>query len=161
VRGDVAELTEGSIYRKQERRPGIWMTTRGGRRKGRALAQWIRGLYRGGHPGDQPRVTKAYRDAVEVLRHVAQGRATAVTGVLIGFHRGEHGTTAGIVYRPEFIPGDVHRCYPFTPSTNWTGGGTNRGGNRSSAVKLLRWQSDPLGTLYHGDLHSVGLTVNL
>jgi hypothetical protein len=33
VRDDVAELTEGSIYRKQERCPGIWMTTRGGRRK--------------------------------------------------------------------------------------------------------------------------------
>jgi hypothetical protein len=33
VRGDVAELTEGSIYRKQERRPGILAVTRGGQRK--------------------------------------------------------------------------------------------------------------------------------
>jgi hypothetical protein len=46
---------------------------------------------------------------------VAQGRATAVTGVLIGFHRGEHGTAAGIVYRPEFIPGDVHRVLSTHP----------------------------------------------
>ena len=41
VRDDVAELTEGSIYRKQERRPGIWMTTRGGRRKGRIMDMGI------------------------------------------------------------------------------------------------------------------------
>jgi hypothetical protein len=51
----------------------------------------------------------------EVLRYVAQGRATAVTGVLIGFHRGEHGTAAGIVYRPEFIPGDLHRVLSTHP----------------------------------------------
>jgi hypothetical protein len=107
VSGDVAELTEGSIYSKQERRPGIWMTTRGGRRKGRALAQWIRGLYHGGHPGDQRRVTKAYGDA-EVLRHVAQGRATAVTGVLIGFHRSEHGTGVLIGLSPAMYTGVIH-----------------------------------------------------
>jgi hypothetical protein len=35
----------------------------GGRR---VLAQWIRGSYRGGHSGDQRRVTKAYGDAVEI-----------------------------------------------------------------------------------------------
>jgi hypothetical protein len=46
----------------------------GGRR---VLAQWIRGSYCGGHSGDQRRVTKAYGDAVEILRHVAQGRKAA------------------------------------------------------------------------------------
>ena len=40
-------------------------------------------------------------DAVEVLRHVAQGRKAAVTGVLIGFHRGVCGTVPGILYWPE------------------------------------------------------------
>jgi hypothetical protein len=33
VRGDAVELMEGSIYRKQERRPGILAVTRGGQRK--------------------------------------------------------------------------------------------------------------------------------
>ena len=76
-------------------------------------------------------------------------------------------TAVNMVRRPELFidqslsPATYTRCYPLAPSTDWTGGGTNRGGNRSSAVKLLRWQSDPLGTLYHGDLHSVGLTFNL
>jgi hypothetical protein len=85
----------------------------------------------------------------------------AVTGVLIGFYCGEYGTVAEIVYRPEFIPGDVHRCYPLTPSTCWTGGGTNRGGNRSSAVSLPRCRSDPFGTLYHRDANSVCLTTKI
>jgi hypothetical protein len=40
----------------------------------------------------------AHGDAVEVLRHVAQGRKAAVTGVLIGFHRDELYTVAGILY---------------------------------------------------------------
>jgi hypothetical protein len=31
-RDDVAQLTAGSIYREQERRPGILTVTRGGRR---------------------------------------------------------------------------------------------------------------------------------
>jgi hypothetical protein len=76
-------------------------------------------------------------------------------------------TMVNMVQRPELFigrslsPATYTGCYPLTPSTNWTGGGTNRGGNRSSAVKLLLWRPDPFGTLYHGDLHSVGLTVNL
>jgi hypothetical protein len=40
-------------------------------------------------------------DAVEVLRHVAQGRKAAVTGVLIGFHRDELCTVVGFVYWPD------------------------------------------------------------
>jgi hypothetical protein len=41
VRGDPTELTVASIYSKNERWPGIWVMTRGGRRSGRLLAQWI------------------------------------------------------------------------------------------------------------------------
>jgi hypothetical protein len=41
------------------------------------------------------------------------------------------------------------RC-PLTPNTSWAGGGTNRGGNRSSAVGLPRYRSDLQRTLYHG-----------
>jgi hypothetical protein len=40
-------------------------------------------------------------DAVEVLRHVAQGRKAAVTGVLIGFHRDKLCTVVGFVYWPD------------------------------------------------------------
>jgi hypothetical protein len=65
--------------------------TRGGRRWKKVLAQWIRGFYRGGHSGDQQRVTKAYGGAVEILRHVAQGRKTALVGELICHSRGARG----------------------------------------------------------------------
>jgi hypothetical protein len=54
--------------------------------------------YRGSHSGDQQRVTMVHDDAVEVLRHVAQGRKAAVTGEVIQFHRGECGTVARFVY---------------------------------------------------------------
>jgi hypothetical protein len=47
-------------------------------------------------------------------------------------------------------PATYTRCYPLTPSTSWTSGGTNRGGNRSSTVSLPRWRSDPVQALYHG-----------
>jgi hypothetical protein len=35
---------------------------------------------------------------VESESHAAHGQEAAVTGGLIGFHRGEHGTAAGILY---------------------------------------------------------------
>jgi hypothetical protein len=46
------ELTARSIYRKQERRLGIWMTTRGGRRRSGALVQALSGFHRGAPSGD-------------------------------------------------------------------------------------------------------------
>jgi hypothetical protein len=52
---------------------------------------------------------------VERQGHAAQGREAAVTGKVIGFYHGEYGTTTGIVYRPEFIPGDVHRVLSTHP----------------------------------------------
>jgi hypothetical protein len=80
---DLAELTTGSIYTKRERWPGIGTMTRGGRWRESSLAQGIRGIYRGSHSGDQRRVTMVHGDAVEVLRHVAQGRKAAVTSEVI------------------------------------------------------------------------------
>jgi hypothetical protein len=80
--------------------------TRGGRRRG---AYWRTGLvsyYHGSHSGDQRRARAGHGDVVEMPRHVAQGRKAAVTGVLIGFHRGELCTVAGILYWPELIHGD-------------------------------------------------------
>jgi hypothetical protein len=95
---DLAELTAGSIYTKRERWPGIGTMTRGGRRRGSftgAMNSW--------HLPWQSfrRSTESHNgsgDAVEVLRHVAQGRKAAVTGVLIGFHRDELCTVVGFVY---------------------------------------------------------------
>jgi hypothetical protein len=50
---------------------------------------------------------------VESESHAAHGREAAVTGGLIGFHRGEHGTAAGILYWPGLIHGgDIY----VTPS---------------------------------------------
>jgi hypothetical protein len=40
---DLVELVEGSIYKEQERRPGILTVTRGGWRRKKLLAQWLGG----------------------------------------------------------------------------------------------------------------------
>jgi hypothetical protein len=46
------DLTARSIYRKQERRPGIWMTTRDDRRRRGALVQALSGFHCGAPSGD-------------------------------------------------------------------------------------------------------------
>jgi hypothetical protein len=74
------------------------MMTRGGRRRGSSLAQWIHVLRRGSHSGDQRGARAGHGDAVEVPGHAAQGRKAAVTGVLIEFRRGELGMAVGIFY---------------------------------------------------------------
>jgi hypothetical protein len=81
-----------------------WRTTVGGR--GCSLAQWIRVLRRGSHSDDQRGARAGHGDAVEVPGHTGQGRKAAVTGILIGFHRGELGTVAGVVYWPGLFRGD-------------------------------------------------------
>jgi hypothetical protein len=61
---------------------------------------WHSGLvsyYRGNHSGDQQRVMTGNGNAVEVPRHVAQGREAAVTGEVIRSDRGKLGTVAGVV----------------------------------------------------------------
>jgi hypothetical protein len=103
---DLAELTKGSIYIDRKRWPGIATMMRGGRRRGSLLAQQINVLYRGIHSGDQRRAKTDHGDAVEMLRHAAQGRKVAVTGVPIRIHRGELCTVVGILYWPELIHGD-------------------------------------------------------
>jgi hypothetical protein len=45
VRDDPTELMVASIYTRQERWPGIGATTRGGRRRRGALAQWVGVLF--------------------------------------------------------------------------------------------------------------------
>jgi hypothetical protein len=47
------ELVVASIYRDRQRWPRILVGTHSGRRKGRALAQWLGVLRRGNHSGDQ------------------------------------------------------------------------------------------------------------
>jgi hypothetical protein len=101
VHDDPTELTAGSIYTMRERWPGIRVTTHGGRRSGKLLACGLVSYYRGSHSGDQQRVTMGHDDAVEVLRHVAQGQKAAVTGKVIRSDRGECSTVAGFVYWPE------------------------------------------------------------
>jgi hypothetical protein len=58
------------------------MKTRGDRRNKELLTQGIRGIYHGSFTGDGQRVTASYDDAMDVLRHVAQGREAAVIGEL-------------------------------------------------------------------------------
>jgi hypothetical protein len=115
VRDDTTELAVASIYSISERWPMNLAKTRGGRRRESSLAQGIRVLRRGSHSGDQRRARAGYDDAVEMPRHVAQSRKAAVTGVLIGFHRGEPGMAVGIVYWPGLIHGGVLRALSDQP----------------------------------------------
>jgi hypothetical protein len=101
------DLWEASIYRAQQRWHTIWPGSAGDRRGGELLAQRIRVLRRGSHSGNQRRAREGHGDVVKMPGHAAQSRKTAVTSVLIGFHRGELGTVAGIVYWPRLIHGDV------------------------------------------------------
>ena len=68
---------------------------------GKLLARGLVSYYRGSHSDDQRRVTMGHDDAVEVLRHVAQGWKVAFTGEVIRSDRGECGMVAGFVYWPE------------------------------------------------------------
>jgi hypothetical protein len=52
VRNYPTELAVRSIYRARERWPVNWTTTRGGRRRKRALAQALSGFHHGGPSGD-------------------------------------------------------------------------------------------------------------
>jgi hypothetical protein len=52
VLDDLAELAVASIYRERQRWPGISVVTRGGRRRGRALAEWLGVLHRGSYSDD-------------------------------------------------------------------------------------------------------------
>ena len=55
------------------------MKMRGDRRNKELLAQGIRGIYRGSLTGDGQRVTASYDDAMDVLRHVAEGREAGLS----------------------------------------------------------------------------------
>jgi hypothetical protein len=144
VRDDLAELTAGSIYRPSERWPRIWRRTRGGRRKGRLLAQvlsvrspWL-SLWR---------CTEGYSDPVEVPGHVAPSRATTVTGELICPGRKARGIR-------RWITGVISRRIAFTwqpyrviGGANRNSSGTNRGGGRRRWDACLLWS---VQALYHG-----------
>jgi hypothetical protein len=106
VRDDTTELAVASIYSISERWPVNLAKTRSGRRRESSLAQGIRVLRRASHSGDQWRERAGHGDAVEKPRHTAQSRKAAVTGMLIGFHRGKLCTVAEILYWPELIHGD-------------------------------------------------------
>jgi hypothetical protein len=85
----MTELRARSIYRARERWSRIWATTRGDRRKGRALAHWLGVQRRGNRSGDQRRVRAGYGHVVERVRHAAQGREAMVHRRAIRFHRGK------------------------------------------------------------------------
>jgi phage tail protein X len=53
--------------------------------------------YRGQLLDDGQRVTVSHGDVVDVLRHVTQGRETAVIGELIRSDPGKLGTVVGVV----------------------------------------------------------------
>jgi hypothetical protein len=81
------ELIVASIYWKEERWRSIWLSSAGGRRRRRALAQWIGVQHRGNRSGDQRRARADYGDAVERVRHAADngGGLTAVRILVRGW----------------------------------------------------------------------------
>jgi hypothetical protein len=111
---------------------------------------WIRVLHRGSYSSDQRGARASHGDAVETLRHAAQSRKAAVTGVLIRIHRDERCTVAGILYWPELSTAMIFKCYPVDLVTNHGGNGTNLCAGMSPTVRLPRWRSDPFQLLYHG-----------
>ena len=70
-RDDIAQLTQPSIYRGLKWWCSIWPSSAGGRRRRRALAQWIGVQRRGNRSGDQRGARADYGDVVERVRHVA------------------------------------------------------------------------------------------
>jgi hypothetical protein len=159
LQDDIAQLPRPSIYRGLRRWCSIWPGRAGGRKQGRIMAQSVRVLSRGELTGDDLTAVKSHGDATEVFGYVAQGRATGVTGVLIGFHRGEHGTVAGILYRLEFIHGGDPCLIPSAIHSV----STNHGDPIRESVhggRRRRELSTPVifPVLYHGICSSVGLT---
>jgi hypothetical protein len=88
-------------------------------------------------------VRTGHSDAMERCRHAARGREAPVTGVLIGFHRSQPDMAAGLIYWPELTTTMIFRCYPVDLIANHSGDGTNLREERSPAVRLPRWRSDP------------------
>jgi hypothetical protein len=159
VGDDLAGLVGTSIYRAQRRWPGIWMTMRGGRRKGRALAhvdlwhlprqslrratQRHKGSRRCGG-GAQVRDTRP-EDGCSPASLSAQ--AARQRGSTVGGHRSGVQRMA-FTGRPYLVTGDV----------NHNGGGANHGEDQSSVVRVPRGRSNLILVLYHGELHSDNLT---
>jgi hypothetical protein len=126
-----------------------WRAAVGGR--GSSLAQWIHVLRRGSHSGDQRGARAGHGDAVEVPGHTAQGRKAAVTGILIGFRRGELGTTVGVIYWLGLIRGDdicVTLSAIQTFQARITTAEARIRARRSSTARV--WSLSSLA-LYHGD----------
>jgi hypothetical protein len=159
VRDDVAKLAAGSIYSARKR----WPVNRAkraatGKEKGTgASARWLlpwRSLRRS---PDAPSMT-----ICDVVKRPDTWRKTErrrFTGVLIGFHRGEHGTVVGVLYLLEFIhdgdpcliPSAIHSVSTNhgDPIREFVHGGRRR---RELSTPVI------FPVLYHGICSSVGLT---
>jgi hypothetical protein len=111
------------------------MMMRGGRRKGRALAHWVRVLSRGELTGVDLTVVKRHGDTTEVFGYVAQDRATAVHRRAYRLKPQGRGEVRW--GSPEWRPahGFYRRPYLVTGDVNHNGGGTNHGEDQSSAVR--------------------------
>jgi hypothetical protein len=96
---DIAQLPRPSIYRGLRRWRSIWPGRASGQKQGRTLAQWVRVLSRGELTSDDLTAVKSHGDAIGVFGYVAHGRATVVTGVLIG------STAVNTIRWPEFFIG--------------------------------------------------------
>jgi hypothetical protein len=92
----IAKPMAHSIYRLRGRWRPISRRGAGGRRGKRLLACKLSGFHRGKLPGDEQTANASHGDAVDVPRHVAQGREVAVSSELIRIRRGMLGTVAGV-----------------------------------------------------------------
>jgi hypothetical protein len=126
------ELIVASIYRREERWRSIWPSSAGGRRRRRALAQWIGVQRHGNRSGDQRRVKAGYGDVVERVRHaVDNGDGLTVVRILVrgavSKGRGTAASRSGVQLTggEDFL---TPRCYPSATSMNPYADDTNRGG---------------------------------
>jgi hypothetical protein len=68
------------------------------------LALKLSGFHRGKLPGNERMANASHSDAVNVSRHVVQGREAVVSGELIRIRHGPLGTVAGVFPRRYFLP---------------------------------------------------------
>jgi hypothetical protein len=155
------ELAVSSIYRAQQRWPGIAAMTHGGRRRGTSLARVIGGKPRGIYSGDWRRARVGHGGVVERPRHAAQSRRAAVTGMLIGFHHGKPGTAAGIVYWPKLSTTAWLR-WLSDQSEHESRRRRHESRRRSSAVSwagdLIMFSHCTMGNVHSDDLDRASLT---
>jgi hypothetical protein len=158
---DLAGLARASIYRAQQRWPGISVGTRGSRRrkKSTGAAAWCPAPWQLLRRATKSRKGSRWHGGNTRVRGTRpeDGGSPASLSAQVAKQGGTTVSHRSGVLRTgwwSFTP----RCYPATPGTNPVASDMNRGeGSVVGGGGLSRWRSNLYQALYHGMLHSVNL----